>query len=328
GRAEAALELAEEAMAMLNDGMDSGETFKVETAHGYWLAVAGRLPQALEAFDHIVRLTGGDPQVGRELIGYSPSLWAEFMGAWMLAQAGRFDECWPRAELAIRLARKHGAQENLGWALGGVSSFAYLARGTSRMPVTDLRQVALEAVEIAEAVGSRFGQIFASNQLATAYFESGDYGASEERFTEALAQAREAGTALDWQSFYLAVFADSCLARGNVEAAIVRAREGIEAADAGGAWFQAAIARAALIDALVSVGVPEQEVAPVIAAARALVRQSGGNSLLPRLREAEARLAGRNDRKVLEAGLREAEGMYRAMGATDPAARLADEMAR
>jgi hypothetical protein len=72
----------------------------------------------------------------------------------------------------------------------------------------------------------------------------------------------------------------------------------------------------------VRAGAPDHAVAPVIAEARELVRKSGGNSLLPRLREAEARLAGRNDRTILEAGLREAEAMYRAMGAPDPAERL------
>src|SRR5208282_1902584 len=326
GRAEAALELAEEARAMLNNGMDPGETFQVETAHAYWLFTAGRLPQALEAFDRIVELSGGDPQVGRELIGYSPLMWAEMVAGWMLAQAGRFDQCWPRAERAIRMAREHHAQENLGWALGGRRFCAYLARGTSRVPVTDLRRASLEAVEIAEAVGIRFSQIMASSQLAIAFFLNGDYGASEERFTEALAQARGAGTGLDWQAYYLAIFADSCLARGDAEAAIARAREGIEAADAGGAWFQAALARTALVDALVYTGAPEHEVAPVIAAARELVRKSSGNSLLPRLREAEARLAGRRDRTLLQAGLREAEAMYRAMGAPDPADRLAKEI--
>jgi hypothetical protein len=64
----------------------------------------------------------------------------------------------------------------------------------------------------------------------------------------------------------------------------------------------------------------------VIAAARDLVRKSGGDSLLPRLREAEARMAGRGDRTVFEAGLRDAESMYRAMGAPDPADRLAQEL--
>jgi hypothetical protein len=124
----------------------------------------------------------------------------------------------------------------------------------------------------------------------------------------------------------LATLADARLARGNGDGAIAAAREGIAVADAGGAWFQAAQARAALVDALVRTGAPDHAVAPVIAEARELVRKSGGNSLLPRLREAEARLAGRHDRVTLNAGLRDAEAMYRAMGAPDPATRLAQEI--
>ena len=55
----------------------------------------------------------------RELSGFSPLIWADYMAAWILAQAGRFDECWPRLERAIRMARKDGAQEDLGFALTG-----------------------------------------------------------------------------------------------------------------------------------------------------------------------------------------------------------------
>jgi hypothetical protein len=76
----------------------------------------------------------------------------------------------------------------------------------------------------------------------------------------------------------------------------------------------------------VRAGSPAHEVAPVITEARALVRETGGNALLPRLREAEARLAGRDNRAILEEGLRQAEAMYRSMGAPDPADRLAREL--
>ncbi len=326
GRPEAALGRAEEAKAMLHDGMGSGEIFSVETTHAYWLAVSGRIPQAIAAFDRLIELTAGDPNMGRELIGYSPLIWAEFCAGWMRAQAGRFDECWPRLERAIRLAREHGAQENLGWALGGICLCAYLAGGTSRAPTNNVRRACVEAVEIADAGGSRFSQIFASYHLATAHFLDGDYRAAEEQYAEAFAQARAAGTALDWLSLELAVCADSCLARGDTDAAIATAREAIAAADAGGAWFQAAVARAAAAEALVRAGAPKHEITAVIADARELVRKSGGDSLLPRLRAAEARLAGRDDPAILEAGLREAEAMYRAMGAPDAAARLAVEL--
>jgi adenylate cyclase len=326
GRVEAALAIATEAMGILNDGMYPGEIFVVEVSHAYWLTVAGRLTQALEALDRIVRLADGDPQVGGELLGFSPLLWAEVLAASTLAMSGRFDECWPRAEKAIRMAREHGAPENLVWALGLPANVAYLAGGTSVVPGTDVRRASLEGVEIAERVGAQFTQITASYFLAYAFFVTGDYGASEERFSEAVAQAREANTALDWQGFFLGVFADASRARGDVEAAIGRAREGVAAADAAGAWFQAALARATLADALILANAPQEEIAPVVAEAHALVRRSGGNSLLPRLREAQARLDGRGNRAILEAGLREAEGMYRARGAPDPAERLAKEL--
>ena len=57
------------------------------------------------------------------------------------------------------------------------------------------------------------------------------------------------------------------------------------------------------------------------------MQSAGGNSLLPRLRESEARLAGRTDCAAMIAGLREAEVMWRTMGAPDPADRLAKELA-
>ena len=221
------------------------------------------------------------------------------------------------------MARGQGAQENLCWALAFPGVCAYLARGTSRVPVKDLRLACLESVEIADVVGSRLSQIHASSTLAVALFMEGDYAASEERFVEALAQARDADTALELRGQYMAIFADAGLARGDAAIAITRARDAVNIADAADSWFHAALARTALVDALVHSGAPESEINPVIAAARDLVCRSGGNSLLPRLREAEARLAGRDDCAIMEAGLREAEAMYRAMGAPDPADRLA-----
>jgi class 3 adenylate cyclase len=324
GRAEAALAVAVEARNKLGDSMTLNEALVSSPA--YWLFVAGRLPEALKALDDVVLLTGGDPQVGRDVTGYSPLLWADSVAAGALAMMGRFGESWPRQMRALRMARDNDIRENLGWILGGFGLCSYLARGVSGSPVPDVRKASLEAVEIAEATGSRFGQIAASGNLAVAHFLCGDYVACEELLTDALAQARGAGTALEWQGNNLAILADSCLARGDTATAIVKAREGIEVSDAGGAWFQGAQARTVLVEALIGASAPNSEINTVIADARELVRKSGGNSLLPRLCEAQARLDGRNARAVLQVGLREAEAMYREMGAADPADRLVKEL--
>jgi tetratricopeptide (TPR) repeat protein len=327
GRAQAALEVAEECVGLADDTLDDSEIILVDVAFAYWSLVAGRIPDALATVDRMVERCNGDPQFGRELVGFSPLIWGQQVGAIALAQAGRFDECWSRLARAIRGAREHALQENLGFALGTLSVGAYFARGSSGAPVSDLRRATAEAVEVAAAAGSRYSQINASFTLAIASLLSGEHTVCEDLINECRTLGHKLGTGLDWHGEMLAVLADACLARGNSDGAITAAREGIEVSDAGGAWFQAALARAALVDALVQTGAPEHEITGVIAAARGLVNKSGGNSLLPRLREAEARLEGRSDQSTLHAGLRAAEAMYRAMGAPDPADRLIKELA-
>jgi ATP/maltotriose-dependent transcriptional regulator MalT len=184
----------------------------------------------------------------------------------------------------------------------------------------------LEALEISQATSIQYQQILSSLVLAVAQYLNGDYGDCEEQMANSLNWARTADGPLEFQAWFLAVYADSCMARGDAQAAISKAREAIVAADAGVAWFQGALARTVLADALIQAGAPDAAARAVVAEAHELVRKSGGNSLLPRLREAEARLAGRNDHVALQAGLREAEAMYRAMGAPDPAERLAQEI--
>ncbi len=326
GRLATGLKFAEEAKGMLSDDVDPDVHSLVDLTYASAMVDAGRLPDAVEACDRMVQRAGGNVHAGRELMGFSPLIFAESVGGCTLAHAGRFDECWPRFDRAIRLAREEGVQQDLIWPLSFLSYGAYLARGMSRVPVVDMRLASAEAVEVADSVGSLFLQIRTSCSLAIANFLNGDCTACEEQLTHALAQARGAGTGLDFEALDIAVLADAHLAQGDPETAITRAREGIEIADASGACFQAAVVRSVLVDALVQAGALRDEIAPAIAEARELVRQTGGNSLLPRLREAEARLACRNDRTMLKAGLREAESMYRAMGAPDPADRLAKEI--
>ena len=124
------------------------------------------------ANDRIIEIAQGDPHTGREIVGYSPLIWAETLAAWALACAGSFAECWPRAERAVRLAREHQAHENLGWALGILAQEVHLAGGASGSPFGDIRSAALQAVEIADAGGSRYSQIHSSVSLAIAEYRA------------------------------------------------------------------------------------------------------------------------------------------------------------
>jgi class 3 adenylate cyclase/tetratricopeptide (TPR) repeat protein len=328
GDATHAIELAQTAADMRNDEMNLDEIMPAETSLAYFLLIGGRLSLARDRFANIVDLCANDPHTGRGVVAYSPLIMSHHLLAATLAKAGQFDASEFHADRAIRLARQHNASENLVYALCNLSVPTYLAQGRSRTPVPDLLATVLESVELADLVATRYGQLFATMHLGAAHYLSGDYVVAEAIIGETLQLAHKAGTALEWTGYFLAVFADSCRARGDTEAAIAKAREGIAVTDAGGQWFQAATTRAALIDALVQAGAPEAEIQAVIEEARELIARSGGNSLLPRLREAEVRLLSRNDLALLVAGLREAEAMYRAMGTPDPADRLAQELSR
>ena len=81
----------------------------------------------------------------------------------------------------------------------------------------------------------------------------------------------------------------------------------------------------------VDVGLLDRDPAEIVESRRPAVVddevESGGNSLLPRLREAEVRFAARHDPSLLATGLREAAAMYHAMDTPDPAACLDQELA-
>ena len=91
----------------------------------------------------------------------------------------------------------------------------------------------MESVEIADRVGAAYSRYLASLSIATTHFLNAEYAASEALGAETLTLVRTAETALDYQSFWLAVVADSCLARGDADAAIGKAREGIKYAEVG-----------------------------------------------------------------------------------------------
>ncbi len=194
GRAQAALDVATECAGLVDHTLGRGEILAIDVTTAYWSLVAGRIRDALVVLDRIVDRTEGDPRVGREIVSFSPLVWAEQVSAIALAQAGRFDECWPRMDRALRLAREHAMQENLAWVLGTPSIVGYFGRGTSGAVVPDLLRAAAEAVEIAAAVGTRYSQITASSNLAFASLLSGEYAACEERLTDCLASGRQAGT--------------------------------------------------------------------------------------------------------------------------------------
>lgn len=247
---------------------------------------------------------------------------AESFSAFGLAAIGQFEATWPRRRGALQLARK---SDTFNFATNSFAMSAWLAGGTDGTDLPDLLQLSVECLDSANP-DNQSASLHAPLYLGAAHFLSGNFADADAAFTAALPRMHDAGTALEWHCNYVAVHADNCRALQNIDRAIAIARQGIEFADKGGFRFQAAACRAALADALVFAGAPVAEVQAVIDETRVLVEATGGLSLMPRQRETEIRLAACVHPHQLEPGLREAESMYREMGALGHADRLLTEV--
>jgi len=243
-----------------------------------------------------------------------------------LAITGYAKESRRHHEHALRHAREQDDNEMKIWIFWNMCRAAYITQDISNSPVRDFRGESAKIMELAGDLTSVYTQLLGTLGLAISCFIGESYAECEELLRGLLVRADETGTALEVGGLVRSVLADSFLAHGDIENALRYAKEGVEVSRKMDAQDQYAHALAVLVDALVRTKADAATVAPLIADARRHVEKSGGRMALPRLREAEARIDGRNNRATLLTGLREAQAMWRAMGAQDPVDRLAKEL--
>lgn len=320
GNVKTGLTLATEAESLLKPGIDAADELWVMTIFPITQMLAGQFPDALEGFEKCMSVQGLDEET--EVNGMRLELFLKSFSAYVLAGLGRFESGWPRLRPALQFARK---TDTFNFATNSFAMSAYLAGGTQGSDLPDLLRTSLDCVENANPENLS-ASLHAPLYLGTAHFLRGNFLDADAAFTAALAKMHVAGTALEWRCHYVAVHADTCRALNNFDRAMKIARQGIEFAGNGGFRFHEALCRAALADALQESGTPAQAVAQLVYEARALVEITGGRSLLPRLRETELRLSARDQPNLLVPGLREAEAMYRAIGALGHANRLSREI--
>jgi hypothetical protein len=127
----------------------------------------------------------------------------------------------------------------------------------------------------------------------------------------------------------LGLRAEAALALGERTEAVAAAREGIELACAGGLDYYEAQAQLALAAALLTTNgvLPRAEIESALTRAEELVESIGGRSLSPRILKQRGRLAAAvGDALAASRALEEALDLYRAIGATGHAERLAREL--
>jgi tetratricopeptide (TPR) repeat protein len=314
-----------EAERLVDASVDHASRITVQLNRAYSTFCIGRMSEALPAIEALGALAGSDLRAGFEGFGFSAAGWFRHMAAWALAFRADLDGARDHLLSAIRMNRENDFKENLGWALGTVPMLARL-RG---MPVPGLpepRSAALEALEIAEGLASRYSRAEATRGLALAQLATGSFAEAVQAASDALALVREHETAREYEVSVLSFRAEALTALGDAAAALPLAREAVALAAAQPSFAYGVDACCTLAQALLAGegAAARSEVEAALAQALAWLDESGAEALRPRVLEARAALAAAvGDEAACTRDRAEALRLYRAMGAEGHVARLA-----
>jgi len=147
------LALAQEAVRLADAGSDRMLRLAVRVSATWALVQCGRLDEALIASDEAERLSGGDPEVGAGMLGFSP--WGAILPlrAAALAFRGRNAEAAEAIERAIEIGEQRGDAEVLAWACQLGVQLCWIAGDKAK--AADYGRRASEVAEIAGSVGIR-----------------------------------------------------------------------------------------------------------------------------------------------------------------------------
>jgi len=268
--------------------------------------------------------TGSDDALGKQIVGWSPRAGALFARALALCYLGRLEEGRSAAREAARVAEDSRELEVLTWVHYISALLSYTCGG----PEPALMQ-AHRCLEIAEQLDNESSRVTGHLALGLAHVVDGGPAAAREALRRSVALARDRRTQLGNVPLALSALSEAHLVLGERTEALAAAREGIERGRAGGGAFYEASAQLALAAALLATGegVPRAEIESALARAGELVESISGRALSPRILELRGRLAAAlGDATACERLLREALDLYRAIGATGHAARLAREL--
>jgi tetratricopeptide (TPR) repeat protein len=242
---------------------------------------------------------------------------------------GDLSEAARACSRALRVGRESGIMENLGWALGNLAYHAELSGEVASEELGDANAAVLEALRIAEELGSAFSRAIAYAQLATLHLLVQEWDQAERLYTDALDIMRSRRVRLESECNDLTHLARVQLGRGEVAASRSTAAEAVTRAKERGQGVWELLAQLALAESVAAEQGSQGRAAIEAAFTRVaeLVRETGARAYEPRLAESRARVAAACcDAEAADRHLRDALALYREIGATGHARRVEREL--
>jgi class 3 adenylate cyclase/tetratricopeptide (TPR) repeat protein len=292
----------------------------------YAYLFAGYGAKVVEIADRVLAAVGSDNALGKDLTGFSPRVAAMQARTVGLMYLGRLNEADAQCREGLQLAESLGEIELLGWLDHDATWLAYTCGDTSSVLKHGRR-----SLELAKKNDTDSSLVIGYFSLGNSCLMAGQAAEAREALRESAEIARERKAFAALLPQVLSVLAEAQLALGERGEAEASAREAIERAHAGGCDYYEAHAQLSLAQVLLAAGAgaPMGEVEKALNRAEELVEKTGGRALSPRILELRGRLAeARGDAKAAEGWLWAALELYRALGATGHAARLARARAK
>ena len=328
-RVRDALELSAETCRIADESKDPASRAGSRVGAAYAHSHSGFLAQSLALAEEGEAIAGSDLQLGRDVFGFSYLVWFVVSRGWLLASLGRLEEGRGVYARGLRLARSSGIPENLGWSQSNLSVLAELTGEKAFEELGDAEAAALDALRIAEELGSAFSRAIALSALGAVQSVAGEWEAAEGSLRAALELMRSRTTGVEFEALTLSRLARAQLGRGHAAEARASAEEAVAAARQRGQRHSELHAQLALGQALCAERGARARVPITEALDRAaqLVQETGARSAAPQVTESCARLEQAcGDAGAAEQHLREAHRLYQELGATGHARRLAAEL--
>jgi class 3 adenylate cyclase/tetratricopeptide (TPR) repeat protein len=291
-------------------------------AYGHFHAGEGRA--ALDWAARILEEVGTDNVLGKELVGYSPRAGALHVQAQALLFLGRLTEAWNQVRAAERVAEESPELEVFTW----MQVTRAMLEHTCGRPESGLKH-ARRSLEIAEKLDNEASRMAAYAAFGLANLVEEQPAAARDALRESATIARDRRVVRGLLPLVLAGLAEAHLALGEPTEAVATAREGIDLGSAGGCLYNEALAQLALAAGLLATDcvVHRAEIESALERAEYLVASIEGSALSPRILELRGRLAAAvGDAPSSAQTLRKALNLYRTIGATGHAERLAREL--